>query len=213
MGTDTKHGGDMAEPSIGETIGRNIRTLRDAGLLTQEEVAEQVRMSPSQYNLLENGKVKRPHPSTLRKIADFFGVAPQDLRSPERILAPKVAAPFSPAPEEGSEEEQLRPKVSLPLDIDAITQEVMRNAKPESPRELREALNEAYAHELQGYSVEELLSLKDDLLQEAGRLGGRKTREELRQQSPEELRAQIAVMENANAVLRVLERIAGPQHA
>jgi transcriptional regulator with XRE-family HTH domain len=84
----------MAGSYIGEVIGQNVRALREAALLTQEQAAERAGMSPSQYNLLENGKVKRPHPSTLKKLGYCFGVDPQELRSPEGTTTPKTRTPL-----------------------------------------------------------------------------------------------------------------------
>jgi excisionase family DNA binding protein len=109
---------------------------------------------------------------------------------------------------EGSE---VYPKVQpeLPLDIDAITAEVAKSARPETVLEFRKVLDEAYAHELRDYSTEDLFELKDELLEEVRQLSGPKTREELSLQTPEELTALINAMENANAVLRALERTAG----
>jgi hypothetical protein len=105
------------------------------------------------------------------------------------------------------------PLIDLPIDIERVDREIAETVKPQTPKEYREALDEAYARELAGYTQEELFEMKDGLLQEASRLADqqRGSREDIRRISDEDHAWRIKVIENANAVLRVLERAATRQ--
>lgn len=71
-------------------LGEQIATLREEQALTQVELAERARISPSTLSLIESGKVPRPHVGTIRKIARALGVEPQDLRRAEEPTSPKA---------------------------------------------------------------------------------------------------------------------------
>jgi transcriptional regulator with XRE-family HTH domain len=77
-------------------LGERIASLRDQQALTQAELAERAKISPSTLSLIEGGKVPRPHVGTLRKIARALGVEPQDLRRNEELVLPIAETPSSP---------------------------------------------------------------------------------------------------------------------
>lgn len=62
------------------------------------------------------------------------------------------------------------PKVLLPFDVLEVTREVVQEAKPQTPKELREALDAEYVKRLEGWSLEELLHTEDLLLEEFNEL-------------------------------------------
>jgi transcriptional regulator with XRE-family HTH domain len=75
-------------------LGERIATLREEQALTQAELAERARISPSTLSQIESGRVPRPHVGTIRKIARALNVEPQDLRrAEEAALAGKAKAP------------------------------------------------------------------------------------------------------------------------
>lgn len=76
-------------------LGERIATLREEQALTQAELAQRAKISPSTLSLIESGRVPRPHVSTVRKIARALGVEPQDLRNTEAPTHPKVLRPRS----------------------------------------------------------------------------------------------------------------------
>jgi transcriptional regulator with XRE-family HTH domain len=79
-------------------LGERIATLREEQALTQADLAERARISPSTLSQIESGKVPRPHVGTVRKIARALGVEPQDLRRAEELVftgASPKAAPHS----------------------------------------------------------------------------------------------------------------------
>ena len=63
----------------GADIGERIAELREERALTQVELAERARISPSTLSLIESGKVEHPHVSTIRKLAKALGVEPEIL--------------------------------------------------------------------------------------------------------------------------------------
>ncbi len=74
-------------------IGERIADLREERALTQIELAERARISPSTLSLIESGKVDRPHVSTIRKISRALEVEPQELRRAVEATPPKAPAP------------------------------------------------------------------------------------------------------------------------
>jgi transcriptional regulator with XRE-family HTH domain len=81
-------------------LGERIATLREEQALTQADLAERARISPSTLSQIESGKVPRPHVGTVRKIARALGVEPQDLRRAEQLVL-TGASPKAEAPETG----------------------------------------------------------------------------------------------------------------
>jgi transcriptional regulator with XRE-family HTH domain len=84
-------------------LGEQIATLREEKALTQVELAEKAKISPSTLSQIESGKVPRPHVGTVRKIARALGVEPVELRkvSPEELTTrPKVEPPLPFEPDE-----------------------------------------------------------------------------------------------------------------
>jgi transcriptional regulator with XRE-family HTH domain len=75
-------------------LGERIASLREVQALTQAELAERARISPSTLSQIESGRVPRPHVGTVRKIARALNVEPQDLRRAEELaVAGKAEAP------------------------------------------------------------------------------------------------------------------------
>ncbi len=66
---------------VNETTGDKVRRVRDDLMLSQRELAVEAGISPATLNNIENNNIKRPHPSTVRKIAAALGVEPRDLRA------------------------------------------------------------------------------------------------------------------------------------
>jgi predicted ATPase/DNA-binding XRE family transcriptional regulator len=61
------------------TFGDHLRRLRESAGLTQEELASRAGMSPSAVSVLERGVRRRPHPHTVRALAEAL-----KLTEPER---------------------------------------------------------------------------------------------------------------------------------
>jgi transcriptional regulator with XRE-family HTH domain len=66
-------------PDVASKLGENLKRLRKAKGLTQQEVAENIGMSqPAQVSQWESGR-RAPNPENLRRLAAFFSVAVADL--------------------------------------------------------------------------------------------------------------------------------------
>jgi transcriptional regulator with XRE-family HTH domain len=74
-------------------LGERIATLREEQALTQIELAEAARISPSTLSQIESGRVPRPHVGTVRKIARALGIEPAELRRREELAFPKAETP------------------------------------------------------------------------------------------------------------------------
>lgn len=96
-------------------LGEQIATLREEQALTQAELAEAARISPSTLSQIESGRVPSPHVGTVRKIARALGVEPAELRRA------KEPVPLAEAPKEAGPEDEETPRRLL---IDA---EVLAN--------------------------------------------------------------------------------------
>lgn len=59
-----------------------IRVIRKSKGHTKERAARAIRISPSQYGLIEKNEV-RMHPATAKKVARYCGVRPIDIMVPE----------------------------------------------------------------------------------------------------------------------------------
>ncbi len=65
----------------GEAFAGRLRSLREAAGLTQEELALRAGLSPSAVGVLERGARKRPHPHTVRALADALGLSENERAS------------------------------------------------------------------------------------------------------------------------------------
>ena len=104
-------------------LGERIATLREEQALTQSELAERARISPSTLSQIESGRVPRPHVGTIRKIARALDVEPQDLRRAEELALPKDEAPRAAGQAQAStvgEFEQKLAHVLEPARADAL---------------------------------------------------------------------------------------------
>ena len=70
-----------------ESFGAQLRRLREAAGLTQEELALRAGLSPDAVSRLERGVRRRPYPHTVRALADALGL------SEEKRAALSTAAP------------------------------------------------------------------------------------------------------------------------
>ena len=74
-------------------LGERIAVLREEQALTQADLAEVARISPSTLSQIESGRVPRPHVGTVRKIARALGVEPTELRRAKEPAVPLAEAP------------------------------------------------------------------------------------------------------------------------
>jgi transcriptional regulator with XRE-family HTH domain len=58
--------------------GAKLKRLREAGFLSHRELADKADLSPTTVINLENDRGK-PHPRTIRKLAEGLGVNPSEL--------------------------------------------------------------------------------------------------------------------------------------
>jgi predicted ATPase/DNA-binding XRE family transcriptional regulator len=70
------------------TFGERLRRLRDAAGLTQERLAERAGLSANAVAALETGKRRRPHPNTVRALADALGLSAQERGDLEAAVPP-----------------------------------------------------------------------------------------------------------------------------
>jgi HTH-type transcriptional regulator, competence development regulator len=56
------------------TLGHYLAELRQAKALTFRDLEEKTDISNGYLNLLEHGRVKRPSPEVLFKLANFYGI-------------------------------------------------------------------------------------------------------------------------------------------
>jgi transcriptional regulator with XRE-family HTH domain len=63
-----------------------LREIRDRKLLSQRELADKAGISPTTIIHIEQGKI-RPHPRTLRKLAEGLGMTPEELADAMRDQA------------------------------------------------------------------------------------------------------------------------------
>ena len=132
-------------------LGERIASLREEQALTQADLAERARISPSTLSQIESGKVPRPHVGTVRKIARALGIEPQDLRKAEEpALAGKAEAPSTAGP---SPEEQWSPRVKQWLKKHGATrvlmpdEEVVKNFERLASGSNRQAIPERFERE------------------------------------------------------------------
>lgn len=92
-------------------LGERIAVLREEQAMSQAELAERAKISPSTLSQIESGKVPRPHVGTVRKIARALGVEPTELRRAREETSPKAQSP-QPSPEEAVEVIQIKGEVS-----------------------------------------------------------------------------------------------------
>lgn len=99
-------------------LGERIAVLREEQALTQAELADIAKISPSTLSQIESGRVPRPHVGTVRKIARALGVEPAELRrTKESAVAGKAEAP---SPSRPPTEEPTLPKALKPRTLDEL---------------------------------------------------------------------------------------------
>ncbi|HEY8596902.1 MAG TPA: tetratricopeptide repeat protein [Thermomicrobiales bacterium] len=97
----------------GVSFGERLRGLREAAMLTQEELAERAGLSSKAIGLLERGARRYPYPHTVRALADALGLDPVERgkllavmprrgedHTPLREETAPTPAPFPPAAEQ-----------------------------------------------------------------------------------------------------------------
>ena len=105
-------------PEQGTSFGAQLRRLRQAAGLTQEELASRAGLSAKNISDLERGERKRPYPHTVRSLADALELSESEravlvAAVPKRgdedraapAVAPEPALPMPPTPLVGRERE------------------------------------------------------------------------------------------------------------
>jgi predicted ATPase/DNA-binding XRE family transcriptional regulator len=82
----------------GSSFGALLRSLRKAAGLTQEELALRAGLSPNAVSALERGTRRRPHPHTVKSLADALGL-PEERRAALLAAVPGRAGTASSAAE------------------------------------------------------------------------------------------------------------------
>ena len=80
-------------------FGQHLRRLREAAGLTQEELAARAGMSANSIAALERGRRQRPHPATVRALAEALGLSEEGRAA---LAARGAASGEAPAPAAGA---------------------------------------------------------------------------------------------------------------
>jgi len=118
---------------------QELRRIRKERGLTQRELADASGVDHTTISMIETGK-RRPHLETLDSLALVLDVEVADLLG--------------------------KAEPRLPFDVDAIKSEVVGASKPGTVRELREALDQAYRKQFEGWSLEDLQDKEAELLED-----------------------------------------------
>jgi non-specific serine/threonine protein kinase len=78
-------------------FGEQLRRLREAAGITQEELAERAGLSRDAIGALERGLRRHPHPLTVRALAAGLGLSDQDLAVLRATLPQRSVSPLSSA--------------------------------------------------------------------------------------------------------------------
>lgn len=70
---------------MNDKIGKKIKSLRKAKMLSQEQVADYLHMSQSTYARIENGE-GNSWANYIKPLCDFFEIEPEKLLEPESIV-------------------------------------------------------------------------------------------------------------------------------
>ena len=69
----------MATMLLVRFIGAKLKRLREERFLSHRELANKAGVSPTTVLNLENSEDPKPHPRTIRKLAEGLGVNPSEL--------------------------------------------------------------------------------------------------------------------------------------
>ncbi len=69
---------DAAPEQQSTSFGMQLRRLREAAGLTQEELASRAGLSAVAVSVLERGKSRRPYPNTVRSLADALRLSEEE---------------------------------------------------------------------------------------------------------------------------------------
>lgn len=98
---------------MNETLGRYLKRIRKERELTLRVVEEKTGISNAYLSQVENGKIARPSPSVLHKLAEFYDVSYEHLM--------RLAG--HPLPILSTEREKLEPVFRLSSSFDDLTEE------------------------------------------------------------------------------------------
>lgn len=79
--------------SLMPELGRYLRTLRESRGWTLRELEAATTLSNPYLSQLENGRIKRPSPKVIHRLAEAFGVAYEELMQRAGYLPPSKAKP------------------------------------------------------------------------------------------------------------------------
>jgi transcriptional regulator with XRE-family HTH domain len=111
--------GDAGRQDVGGTLGSGLRRIRKARGATLREVEDATGISNAYLSQLENGKIFKPSPNFLYKLAAFYEVPYEDLMRAAGYVG-----------EDRSGDEEKRGQVS------AVALATLRDLEPEEEEEL-----------------------------------------------------------------------------
>lgn len=104
---------DQAEKTNGDgqALGGFLKTLRATRRMTLRQVEQSAAVSNAYLSQLEQGKISKPSPHILQKLASCYGVPYEDLLAKAGYMESPIGQPLALAPAKGS---KLRSK-GLPI--------------------------------------------------------------------------------------------------
>lgn len=174
-------------------VGREIRRLREEKQWSQAKLAGEAHMGVSSVSQIETG-VRNPSAATLWKIAEALGVEAAD-------LFPKAQAPL-PLENERELQRGTPAGPNLPFDVDGRIRAIIESERPETPRQLRDALDELLPRWIADLTPPDLRRWEERLLEQFRRLRDRGLT--LRRQEVDQL---LVVWEAARAVQLALQQL------
>jgi transcriptional regulator with XRE-family HTH domain len=69
----------VEDPTAGQIIGQNLRTVRAKKLFSQQDLADRSKVAKPTIGKLEIGEIARPRRKTIEKLARVLGVTVDDL--------------------------------------------------------------------------------------------------------------------------------------